>query len=947
MPEQAAQAGVVLSFGRFELSPSKRLLTENGAPVELGARTLDTLIALVSRPNEVLGKRELMALVWPDVTVEEASLRFHIAGLRKALGDGQNGARYVATLAGRGYCFVAPVNRSGNPGEAAAAEQAVAPRATFLPPRLARMVGRDDSVRAIVAELTASRFVTVVGPGGVGKTTVAVAVAHTLLPAFGGAMLFVDFGLLSDSRMVPVSVASMLGLSIQSEDPVPSLITLLRNRRMLLVLDNCEHVIEDAAGFAARLFLAAPGLQILATSREPLRVEGEQVHRLAPLGVPPEDSTLSADFTLNFPATRLFVERATAGGARLDLGETNAAIVAAICRKLDGMALAIELAAGRVEAYGLRQIAALLDERFALLWPGQRTAPARQKTLRATLDWSYGLLSDAERLVFRRLAVFVGAFSIEAALAVVTSETIDAAWVFAAIDSLVAKSMVTAVPIGAMMRYRLLDTARAYALDFSADHSERTELASRHAAYCVSWLRQFEADGPPLSDAAERAAQLLGLANVRAALEWCFGANGDARLGVRLAASAVPAFLALSLLTECHHWSRRALLALDDTSRRGAEEMQLQAALGLSSMFTRGHGEEAQSALQKALEIAGERDDNVRQLTFLSVLHMFHHRACDTRMALSCARRSSIVASTIEAPGPVALARTQLGISLTLAGDLSGAQVELEAALRQPEIFLQGFDYRAIASGYLARVRWLRGYPSRAAGDIRLNVRNAAQAAAPVSLTFALTFAVPLLLWLGDLGGAEEHLEWLVSHAESRSLQLPLAVARGFKGQLAISRGHVRSGLEMLEASLRDLIAAKYNVWITPFNISRCQALFRIGRSTDAIALIDDTLRHTEDNGDLTYIPELLRLKAEVLSGVNPPGLDVAEMCLMDSLEWSRRQGARASELRAAIDLAAMRARQERMAEAGAVLRPVFAEFTEGFETTDLKAAERLLVTLG
>jgi DNA-binding winged helix-turn-helix (wHTH) protein len=208
MPKQAAQAGVVLSFGRFQLSPGERLLTENGEPVELGARTLDTLIALVSRPNEVLGKRELMALVWPDVTVDEGSLRFHIAGLRKALGDGQNGARYIATLAGRGYCFVAPVHRSAKSSEGVAAEEAVAPRATFLPPRLARMVGREDSVRAIVTELAASRFVSVVGPGGVGKTTVAVAVAHTLLPAFDGAVLFVDFSLLNDSRMVPVSVAS-------------------------------------------------------------------------------------------------------------------------------------------------------------------------------------------------------------------------------------------------------------------------------------------------------------------------------------------------------------------------------------------------------------------------------------------------------------------------------------------------------------------------------------------------------------------------------------------------------------------------------------------------------------------------------------------------------------------------------------------------------------------
>ncbi len=595
----------------------------------------------------------------------------------------------------------------------------------------------------------------------------------------------------------------------------------------------------------------------------------------------------------------------------------------------------------------MRQIESLLDQRFALLWPGQRTAPARQKTLRATLDWSYGLLSDPEAEVFRRLAVFVGPFSLEAALAVAPNETIGASEVFAAIDSLVAKSMITACPLGAMMRYRMLHTARAYALEIRVDPAERAALAARHAGYCLRWLEQSATDGRPLSNPSERAVLLAGLNNVRAALEWGFGAEGDSRLGVRLAAAATLAFLALSLTTECRLWSRRAILALDEAGRGSAEDMRLQAGLALSSMFTLGNREEARIALDKSLAIAGERGDALHQLRMLSLLHMFHHRAGDARRAHACATRSAAVASTIQVPRAIALARAQLGISQTLAGRLGGAAIEFEAALQEPELFDHGFDYRAIARGYLARVLWLRGYPARASEGLRANVAEAARSGHPVSLAFALSFTAPLMLWLGDLDGAETYAKWFSSHTAAHALPLSLAAARGFEGQLAIHRGDAKSGVEMLDESLRELGAANYNVWTTSFNISRGQGLLQLGRLAESSALIDETIRDTEENGDLTYMPELLRVKAGILMSIEPGGVDEMELCLQKSIDWSRRQGARASELRTAIDLAALRARQNRPADAQSVLRPVYAAFTEGLDAADLRAAGRLLATLG
>lgn len=469
MTLRTAQTKEVISFGPFSVVASERLLTKDGAPVELSGRAYDLLVTLLSRPNEVISKSDLMAEVWPGITVEEGSLRFHVASIRKALGDGRDGARYISTSSGRGYCFVAPVSRSSKRSQAIA--EAGLPHAN-LASRSIRMIGRDDDVLRIADRLNATRFVSIVGAGGVGKTTVAVAVGHQLLDEFTGAVIFVDLGMLDDPKLVAPAIASMLGLSVESEDVTPSLLAYLRDKRLLLILDTCEHLIETVAELASRIFTAAPHVHLLATSREVLQVKDEHVYRLDSLACPPEDQGLTAAALLTFPATRLFVEQAVASGAHPDFSDAEATIVVGICRKLDGMALAIELAARHVESYGLAQTAALLDLRPPLLWPGRRSATPRQKTLQATLDWSYALLSESERTVLRRLAVLVGHFTLDAALAAATSATLDESVVLGAIDSLVAKSMVATRPIGTIMRYRLLDTTRSYALTISADEDE-------------------------------------------------------------------------------------------------------------------------------------------------------------------------------------------------------------------------------------------------------------------------------------------------------------------------------------------------------------------------------------------------------------------------------------------------------------------------------------------
>ncbi len=394
----------VLSFGPFSLFVAERLLKKGDEPIPLGGRALDILIALAEQAGEVVSHKKLISSVWPDVTVEEANLRFQIAALRKALGDG----RYISNIAGRGYCFVVPVTRSSARQTAPVTGTTTTERVQKLPPRLARMVGRDDTVRALTQQLQEWRFVSIVGPGGVGKTTVAISVAHALVDGFQGAVFFIDLAALTDPQLVPTAIASALGFMVQTQDPVIGLLAFIGDRKILLVLDNCEHVIGVAAALAERVVSETPQAHVLATSREALRVEGEHVHLLYSLDCPPEDAGLTAMEALRYPAAQLFMERAAASGYGAELNDIDAPIVARSCRRLDGVALAIELAASRVGSLGIRGVAELLDNRFGLLWQGRRTALARHETLNAMLDWSYSLLSEREKVVLCRLSVFVG-----------------------------------------------------------------------------------------------------------------------------------------------------------------------------------------------------------------------------------------------------------------------------------------------------------------------------------------------------------------------------------------------------------------------------------------------------------------------------------------------------------------------------------------------------------
>jgi predicted ATPase/DNA-binding winged helix-turn-helix (wHTH) protein len=598
-----------LKFGPFELSVTERVLWRDGEVLPLGSRALDILIYLSDRRGEVISKQELIDHVWSDVTVEEGSLRVHVAAVRKALRDGQFGNRYIANIKGRGYSFVGTVVPLAANTESRNARFRHRGR---LPVRQVMMIGREAAVDEVSDKLRNERFVTLLGPGGVGKTTIALAAGRAVAEAFGGEVHFVDLGSLSDPRQVAGAVATSLGAALKSEDPDQELVDLVRSRKLLIILDSCEHVIETVALLAEQLYQEAEQVYLLTTSRELLKVEGEHCCRVLPLACPPDGSEQTADAVLRYPAVQLFVRRVAARAGSFVLTDEEASSVAEICRNLDGIPLAIELAAGQVTALGLKNTASRLVSRLELLKLSHRTAVPRHRTLKATMDWSYDLLSDAERIVLRGAAAFVGHFTVEGARYVARELDADAGEILDTIAGLVEKSLIATRIEETQAQYRLLDTTRAYAFEKLLEHADVDVVLRRHAEYiagCLESQRVAPFAPAKAENAAARAnpsgnirpvperprdnsqiakgraaasTHFSQLGNIRAALEWSFGPNGDDEIATRLAAASTQLFLELSQLTECRTWAEWAIARLGDRYKDSRRELEISTSLSLA-----------------------------------------------------------------------------------------------------------------------------------------------------------------------------------------------------------------------------------------------------------------------------------------------------------------------------------------------------------------------------
>jgi predicted ATPase len=647
---------------------------------------------------------------------------------------------------------------------------------------------------------------------------------------------------------------------------------------------------------------------------------------------------------------QLFVERVTAIVEDFALSDANAPAVVQICRRLDGLPLAIEFAAPGVSVLGIEGLAARLEDSLPLLGAPRRAAMPRHRTMRAVVDWSYGLLSDDEQLFFRALGIFAGGFTVEAAAAVVLDTAKTRIGAIDRLGDLVAKSLVVADVSGAKSRFRLLDTTRAYAIEKLDVSGERERLARRHAEFYRDLFERAERQAPARPTGEWLADYAREIDNMRAALDWAFSPGGDGSIGVALTAAAAPLWMRLSLLEECRSRAKQALGALGTGGTRDRrEEMRLHAALGAST----SKASEMGAAFTKALEIAESLGDTEYQLRALRGLYFYYAASSPYRVAAPFAQRFHDLAMSGSDLNDQLLGERIMGVAKHFVGDQISARRHLEQVLahyapsdhgrdviRFQDIVRFGTDLRVSARVFLARVLWLQGFADQAVRTAETSVEEAQANGHAMSLCYALALAAcPIALWVGNLAAAARYTGMLVDHSRKHSLPLWSDLGTTLQRVVVLKGGDFEAGLRPLPAGLDEIAEPNFQFLI--FLSELAEALAHAGRIAEGLAVLEARIAQSEA---VYYTPELLRLKGELslLQGT-PAAAETAEDLFRQALNGARRQKSLSWELRAATSLARLLRKQGRRADAIARLKPVYGRFTEGFGTADLIAAKQLL----
>jgi len=913
-----------LAFGPFKLDLVGRRLTEAGRPVVLGSRALELLIALVERPGELISKSELIARAWPETQVDEANLRVQISAVRRALKD-QSGEAYIVAASGRGYRFVAPLVPQW-------ATQIA--REHRLPASLTATIGREADVADISERLSRARFLTIVGPGGIGKTTLSLACARALQPRFADGAVFVEVTEAGDLAMV---VAAALGLRFPEDAAVEALGAFVAPLELLVVLDSCEYAMEEAADLAEAILRGSPNTTILCTSREPLRAEGETAWRIDPLAVPPGDLPISADDALGFPAVRLFVDRASAADRSFSLTDANASLVGSICRRLDGLPLAIEFAAGRIPTFGLAGLVSALDDHVQLYLQGRRTSPARHRSLAAAIDWSYDALSDAEQRALRGFSLFQGPFSADSAAHLLLGPAADREPAYEVLTTLVAKSLVIADAGQTPAEYRLLDTTRDYARRKLEAAGELNAAAARHAACVAAILAQADAE-------LERRAMAdwLGyfgrqLQDVRAALDWACAPAGDASRAVPLTLAAVPVWMRLGRFEEA---ARRLEMTLGVAEPQSADELSLLIALAFVAPNLSGKVDDAVAAGERAVDLAARLQSSGSE--FRATWALWNTQVSSAR--LGPAHESAVRLSELVSQGPTSpeglIADRALGVTELLRGNLATARSAIERvrsssqSWRNREVLSwYAYDPDVMARNTLVALLWLEGKPDSA---VALASENAARAleAGNENLTSIVLADGPCLtaVMVGDETAAEGYLDLLDASLRRGGAAGLASWAKSVRALLAARRGDAGPGLAFLDESvaIHDAHPRRVNMLA-----ELAEALGNAGAAEPASQLADSLLERVQRTGQLWIVGEVQRVRAQLCADDRG-----ARSLLEFALETAQRQGALAWELRAATSLARRWPKASRP-----LLAQVLERFTEGRSTRDVAAARQVLAT--
>ena len=909
-----------IRIGEFQLFPDRALLLRGDEAVRIGSRALSLLIALVQSGGEVVSKELLMKKVWPDTFVEEANLRVNIATLRRLLGDTSNPPRCIVNVSGRGYRFVAPLD-----------PLPLREKAGHEPSGLTRLIGRRDEVNSLLECVVQRRLVTIAGPGGTGKTSVALALLEQLQETFEDGTATVDLAAsAAGDDNVAQSVAMVLQLSLPAADPMVALSTYLEDKNMLLVLDNCEHVIGGVATLAEYLLKRSPHLHILATSTEPMGAEGEWVFRLSSFDVPLPVSDMSASESLSVPAIELFVERARATSANYHYLDSDVAVVADICRKLDGNALAIEIAAASVAFFSTQDLAANLDDRFELLVRGRRNVAPRQQTLRGLLEWSYERLSESEKRTLRRISVFRAAFRLDAARTVVGSGAY-ALTVVNDIASLVRKSLLEVNFAETHTTYRLMESTRSYARERAAAALELEELARLHAAHFSSLLERAEIEWTRMSRSEWVRSYGPMIDDARAAADWALSGNGDIGLGLRLTLLLLPLVMQYGLIEEVRDRIVVALSKAPDAKPRDIiAEIRLNTAYSSVAQTQEASFSNADPWLKRAMELADEVGEAGRRVAPLMMLTTHSLARGDYQVGFRYAEATTeALAGSTDELAQLAADRV-LAQAANYNGDNVLARTVANRVLAHPArnipLIYGSFQIDRLVTMrvVIARSLWLQGFANQAK-TVALEALSLAREDGPFALPLTLSFAVcPIAIWSGLDEEAEDLTNELSDHAERFTLGTWKAWASVFNLVLARRRG--------------DRPA--------PFQPD-------LTLQADALATFDEELASpaTLERGKLGLggwaNPELLRIAAVQILTTNQLDREAAAASMLSiSIEQARSQSALAWELRSAITLAELLRGQGRKEVGLKELEGVYDRLTEGFGTADALRAKDLIEEL-
>lgn len=926
----------------------RRELRSAGVPVPIGSRAFDVFEVLVRSADDAVTKSELLERVWPGVVVGDNTLHVHIAAIRKSLGVDRG---MLQTVGMRGYRLAGkwtthiPQDRQGP------ADRIAPPLlSSNLPGRSFALIGRSTALEKLRDLLSAYRMVTLTGPGGIGKTSLALEVARERAASFGGNVWLVDLTSLFEPDLVGQSIARVIGMEIGAEVISPaSVAKAIGQRKLLLVMDNCEHLIDAAARAVEAILVSCPHASILATSRELLRIDGEHDYRVPPLLVP--DKTLDPVHARERSAVELFLARLEALQPDFSPSDGDVATVSAICRHLDGIPLAIEFAAARAATLGVDQVLSRLDDRFSILTSGRRTALPRHRTLRATLDWSYRLLSEEEQSLLRSLAVFPGGFMLEAVAAVTglsPSRSDDQ------IARLIEKSLVVAGTSGATKRYRLLETTRQYARELLGQGREYHRASRRHAEFLCRLLPSDPLSLRPAMAIQDVAVHVAELENVRGALDWAFSAEGDAKVGIELTASYAPVWLHLSLMAECQDRVGRALQNLEahpDLSEK--DRLACYLTFGYALVVSTGAVETVETLMTRAVDIAGRLGDVDSLLRALWGLWSHRFNTGQYNSMLRLAERFSQLAKSVGREEDKLVGERLVGMSLHYLGNQTDARTHLErlalvvstANLKTTAGYF--FNQRLIARAMLARVLWLQGYLDQAREHALESYVEAQAAGDEPSLRYMLGWAIcPVTIWLGDHVAAESQVKHFVGIAARYSQPFWSMVGLGLEGLFNIARGDLLAGTAALRRALEHRGMAGRGLRKPEFLGALAESLGSLGHTADGMEAIEECLRQSDEQGQRWYLAEALRIKGELLRRVDNEFAEDPQGYFLKSLAVSRQQGCLSWELKAGVSSARLWLEKSRPDEARGVLGPIYGRISEGFSTPTVESAKKLLESM-